>query len=1683
MNKLKKFITRALLVAGLSSVGIAGIGMSNPQTVQAADSSSTYTITIPKAIEYSNMSVGTVNESVSYEVETAGTLPDGKTLNVTGSTDSSLTASNGSDPLTVTYSQDRTEWSYDDVAASEYATATVTLSGDAGVDTYSGVISYDVELTNNSYTIVFDANGGDGEMAEEAMTYDTEAALTTNTFTRTGYTFSGWNTSASGDGTSYTDGETVSNLATDGTVTLYAQWTANIYKISLDGNGATDNGTASIYEKYATGLYSDSTASTALESITIPTWEYTVTYVSNATGVMAPDAQTYSMVFDGYYDGSTQLITSDGIPTDDFTTTRYTAATTLTASWSEGTALTLESALTRTGYTFAGWNTSSDGNGTTYDADSEFTPTADTTLYAMWTPITYTVVFDANGGSGTMDSQTLTYDTAEKLTDNSFTYSSHSFMGWSTTADGDVEYTDAQSVVNLASTADATVTLYAQWKLTYSMFSNGTAVNIQLKTLAGDTDATSSSENTTITAFERADSLPSGFTASDDNTLSIEDSMYPIYAWYSDGTIYWYCEDSSVYMSTNASGMFRGLTAATTISLDGMNSTKTTNMSNMFYGDAAVTALDLSGLDTSLVASSTDFMTGCVLLAQIDIGTEFTLQSDIITPSSDYITGATGLWYDSNGTGYAPADIPTNTANTYYASSDAVPGVLMPQATWYKGDTDPSTITIIQVTNSFSADDLETESWNADVGDTGAITCHVVDTVLYIVNEQYSDGIGTITLSPDISGMFADFTSVTSITGLDIFNSIQVTTASNMFGDDTGAGATSLTRLEGIESWNTSGLTTADYMFSAINVSSLDLSGWNISALTDAEYMFAYTNMTTVDLSGWDVSGVENMTGMFENTGLTTINIAGWDTSAVTAADSMFYNSTELARIYATDITSFDSASTTDMFTGDTSLVGGNGTAYDSSYIDGTYARVDKSYQAGYFTNYIIGSGEITAKIYETDTTSTSYTDLTEDGVDITWDYSAGNKLLEIHASNLSTSKTNTITVTVPMGLQIVADSWTTSDDSDISAVSFTQLEDQGTNDAYTSTTTGTLTFTVESTSSSADITCLLAMDQTLWDKRSYEYSETYLNGDETALTVTLDSSQSLLINNCAASAGFINSYSTDNGYVLNYTGYIVNAIYVEDDAQAISTYNGHWLALSQSCSTYIQSMDIDYSLTGTDSSGNTIYAEFAGLAHDAEGQSEDPTVSNNIAHVHSEYYVDGQNIFIGDPSFYVRESDGFVVGDTVTENIDVTIVFYNGSTQTWSASNTFTLKSSDLDYDDISIKTSGKISPVGSWHENDDILDILGMIGIQYIGIADPQNIGVDIVYDSDTAESSTPCMYVSAARIPIPSGETDTVSVTLQDSTGTYYGPYSTSITSSSDANGGFLSAESIASTAELSGTYYLKEVSYTIQDLQGSESGRYLWYPGNTINPNAAGVFAGQITSNAVTTMTLSFEDGTSKSSQVTSKAETSPTTNDLRILSNSYFSDTSITAGEDVTLYLYAGTSGYPYGDTDHVKDITVYIKLPDGASITSATTSTTAGGTALQTATIQAVKQITEDGNTYYIWEISLDEPVNIGGYYDTGSAIGIYDGVWINAEISTDSSMSATSFVLKDNMWAFGDGVNSYYGWGQFCNSDSYDVDDDSTTTLAATLWNSTYGLTISEATTTTTATATSAKFAVVTTE
>ncbi|MBR6065792.1 MAG: InlB B-repeat-containing protein [Paludibacteraceae bacterium] len=230
-------------------------------------------------------------------------------------------------------------------AASD-GTAISYMASDDVYDKIEGNISVYAQFTANTYTIEYDANDAQyygaatGSTTSSSHTYDEAKNLTSNGFSRAGFDFAGWNTAADGSGSSYTNGQSVTNLSAtqDETVTLYARWTAHELTITLDDNGGSGGSPASLTAVYGRTAKADG---------------------------------------GGMFDGITDP--------------------------------------TRTGYTFGGWWTNTDGTGTEIitsahfyhwttdyvDKDGKWKYDGNVTAYAKWTPValTFTGATDSDWGT------------------------------------------------------------------------------------------------------------------------------------------------------------------------------------------------------------------------------------------------------------------------------------------------------------------------------------------------------------------------------------------------------------------------------------------------------------------------------------------------------------------------------------------------------------------------------------------------------------------------------------------------------------------------------------------------------------------------------------------------------------------------------------------------------------------------------------------------------------------------------------------------------------------------------------------------------------------------------------------------------------------------------------------------------------------------------------------------------------------------------------------------------------------------------------------------------------------------------------------------------------------------------------------------------------------------------------
>jgi uncharacterized repeat protein (TIGR02543 family) len=137
--------------------------------------------------------------------------------------------------------------------------AFATYTGGSGTKYYSHA-GFTYTASKTTYVVSYDANGGTGAPSSQNKTHGTTLTLSSTIPTRTGYTFKNWNTKQDGSGITYSAG---ASYMGNSTVTLYAQWTANTYRISYDANGGTGAPSSQAYSYAPTGY-------TTLSS-TIPT--------------------------------------------------------------------------------------------------------------------------------------------------------------------------------------------------------------------------------------------------------------------------------------------------------------------------------------------------------------------------------------------------------------------------------------------------------------------------------------------------------------------------------------------------------------------------------------------------------------------------------------------------------------------------------------------------------------------------------------------------------------------------------------------------------------------------------------------------------------------------------------------------------------------------------------------------------------------------------------------------------------------------------------------------------------------------------------------------------------------------------------------------------------------------------------------------------------------------------------------------------------------------------------------------------------------------------------------------------------------------------------------------------------------------------------------------------------------
>ena len=333
----------------------------------------------------------------------------------------------------------------------------------------------------NAYTVTYNANkpiGASGTVggatSNSLHTYDTQAALTANGYSLTGWTFQGWATSPTG-GTSYDDSQTVVNLTTEqgGTVMLYAVWTANTYTVTYDSNkpdgasGSVEGVTESSVHTY------DTEKALTANGYALTGWTFGGWATAPSGEKIYGDSQ--SVVNLTAEQGG--AVTLYAVWTANVYTIHYNSAG---GSGSGSKTVTYDGALpalpllpSRHGYNFLGYFTEVDGAGICYydgegqvEFDGNYVTVGDLTLYAHWKPVTYTVTLYSEGNylhaiECTFGS--LILPSAQTL---GLTRKNYDFVGWNIYDEQNWSMYAAEKEYKVGLTAEqgAEVTVYAAWQ-------------------------------------------------------------------------------------------------------------------------------------------------------------------------------------------------------------------------------------------------------------------------------------------------------------------------------------------------------------------------------------------------------------------------------------------------------------------------------------------------------------------------------------------------------------------------------------------------------------------------------------------------------------------------------------------------------------------------------------------------------------------------------------------------------------------------------------------------------------------------------------------------------------------------------------------------------------------------------------------------------------------------------------------------------------------------------------------------------------------------------------------------------------------------------------------------------------------------------------------------------------------
>ena len=369
----------------------------------------------------------------------------------------------------------------------------------------------------NDYTVTYTYNGATGGNSVTSIVYTVDGIqVSLPTPTRPGYTFEGWH---SDSGLTTRVGLGGASYAPTANITLYAKWDEGTYTVIFEYDGAT-GGNSDDDDTYTTGGTAITLPTPLRTGYTFGGWYSNAGLTTSVGAAGASYAPTSNLTIYARWTAITRSVTYDdtnasagSVPVDGAS---YIIGDTVVVKANSGS-------LRRTGFTFDGWTVAADGSGTVLNAGSTVTvATSDITLYPKWSPITYTISYNLNGGTGDVSGAPTSWQTATSnvsLPTSGITKTGFTFDGWqelgSTTK---LNYSYQPNYEN--------VTLVARWtiKTINYTFDEGAASGLSITGWPSDASA---NFGTTIT-------LPnlSG------TTVTISSVSYVFFGWESGGTTY-----------------------------------------------------------------------------------------------------------------------------------------------------------------------------------------------------------------------------------------------------------------------------------------------------------------------------------------------------------------------------------------------------------------------------------------------------------------------------------------------------------------------------------------------------------------------------------------------------------------------------------------------------------------------------------------------------------------------------------------------------------------------------------------------------------------------------------------------------------------------------------------------------------------------------------------------------------------------------------------------------------------------------------------------------------------------------------------------------------------------------------------------------------------------------------------